>query len=183
MTTLSKVLARKPARVVNVPTTLYADSWPLKPSYDEEPIGFRLLAEDDLQFARAQAVSRAKALHGNAPTLEWIEAYNDAIMAQCVARAACQPDDATKTFLQCAEENVTLAFTSDGIKRLWEEVEITHTMVSPLVPQAEDEDLRTLARMLSEEFVQALDEKKQARVRRIIALLLEELIPPVETSS
>ena len=172
MTVFSKIVERKPPTVVMMPPDAFADTWPEKPS-EPVPIGLRLLCESELQTARAEAARKAVDLHDDDEGR--YEAYNDGLIAWAVAAAACDPEDVNKPFVEMPYENIPLAFTSQGLRRLWDELEVLHASRSPLTPEADDDELKMLAGLLTAESVGAIDPKQQARVRRLATFLLENI--------
>jgi hypothetical protein len=167
----SRVIERVPSRVIELQPNVFADEWPDKPS---EPIkaGLRLLSEGDIHTARAQAADRATQLHEDQGGR--VEAYNDALMAWAVASSLCHPTDTRESFLESAFENVFLAFTSEGIRRIWEEIEVMHLLRSPLIDEIDATGLESLVADLQAGKLATLG-AKEARVRRLLSFVLEEL--------
>jgi hypothetical protein len=162
-----------PAHTLVIPPTSWAESWEERPT-DEVAAGLRMLAEDDLQRARAHAVTKAKELHDDLDGQ--IAAFNDALMAFAVARSLCDPNDTTLPFIPMAEDNLTLAFTTDGIRRCWDELERVRIEVSPLTPQATDLEIQALVELLNEgAALEALPAGAKNRARKLLGFLLEEL--------
>lgn len=140
----------EPAIVVAVEPGHFADTWPDKPAAPAL-VGLRLVSEADLQTARAEAAKRAWA-HFPDEDLdedERVDCFNDALAAWVIARAATQPDDATKPWLDMAHDNVQLALTSGGIAFLFDQIMALHTERSPLSPEASDADLVRLTAALT----------------------------------
>lgn len=172
MTAFSQVLERVPPRIVNIPLDAWADDWVDKPR-EVVTAGLRLLSEMDLQMARASATEKAFAAHKD--PVGRIESFCDHLMAWAVACALTEPGDVTQPYFGSPHENVQEAFTSKGIKFLWEELELLHVIRSPLIDEAEDDTIAELAAMLADGRVAHLPEGKQARMRRLLTHVLEEL--------
>ena len=171
MTAFSQVLARVPPRIIDIPVDAWADEWPDKPPAPVKA-GLRLLSEQDLQSARANAAEKARAAHDD--LLGQVESFNDHLMAWAVARSLCTATDVMQPYLPAAHENVFEAFTSRGIKRIWEEIEVLHIMRSPLISEATDDELVALATSVSPAALAELSSVKQGRIRRLIAFVLAE---------
>jgi hypothetical protein len=171
MSVFSQILERVPPRVIEIPVDAWADDWPDKPS---EPMkaGLRLLSESDLQVARASATEKAIAAQRDA--LGRIEAFNDHLMAWAVACALTDPNDTLRPYFDSAHENVMLALTSRGIRRIWEELEVLHIERSPLLDEAEDADVAALGELLTAGRVADLPEGKQAHLRRLLTYVLDQ---------
>lgn len=172
MPVFSEVAARTPPRVIDLPVNAWSDDWEGKPTGPVK-VGLRLLSEEDLITARATAMDLARDAHSDA--VGRIEAFNDHLMAWAVARSLCRSDDVSEPYLEAAHENVQIAFTSRGIQRLWEEIEVLHIELSALVAEATDDELAQLAASVTPERLGDLSATKQARVRRLVTYLLDEI--------
>lgn len=152
----------------------YATDYVRRP---DEPvsIGLRLLSEADLQAARAGATKCAVDLFpGDGESDAAVLAYNDALLREVVARAACDPNDARQPYFQGDEEEVREALTSDGCRAVWDELERLAIERSPLAPLADDAEIASLpaawvrcAGMLSV--------TKQRQLRRLAGFVLRAL--------
>jgi hypothetical protein len=167
--------ARKPALVVTMPPEAFADTWQDKPIAPVE-IGIRILAERDLQQARSNAARSAWAAHPEDGEAEQrAEAYLDGLMAIAVARAACMPDDVAKPYFGAmAEDTAPLALTSEGVRTLFQAVERVVIGLSPIAPEASDEDIAELARIAPEALAK-MSRGRARRIRRLIHHALSEL--------
>lgn len=171
MSVFSHVLERVPSRIIDLTPDMFADDWPDKIPKTVKA-GLRLLSEGDIHSARAQAADRAVQMHEGAE--DRIAAYNDTLMAWAVASALCASTDTRTPFLDSPFENVFLAFTSEGIRRIWEELEVTHLMHSPLLDEIDAVGIAALVGELQSERLANLG-AKEARVRRLLSYVLEEL--------
>jgi hypothetical protein len=145
-------LGNAPPRVVVLPATAWATTYPDRPAGDVD-VGLRLYAEADAVLARAAAAQQAWRLHPqDADVDERVAAGDGALMAWLVARCTCKPDDAARPFfggaLGGAESLVPLALTPKGIEWLFDELNRLLLEESPTVPEADDEDLAWLAEQL-----------------------------------
>src|ERR1700728_4538332 len=105
----------KPDRVVVMPVSAFAADWLNRPTAPVA-VGFRRLCDMDLQAARHAASKLTLDIYAKngAPIVDVDAAnatYNDALMRHAVARCTTNPNDATKTFFQMAEETVRTALT------------------------------------------------------------------------
>lgn len=163
-----------PAATVPLAPDAYATDYERRPP-EPVSVGLRLLSETDLQSARACAVRTAVDMfRDDAHELERIEAYNDALMRELVARAACDPNDARTPFFPGDEEEVRIALTDDGVRYLYDELERVKLERSPLVVPASEDDVRALpatwARSLG-----MLPAARQRHLRRLVAFVLRAL--------
>lgn len=157
MTTFTKAVEhseKKARRVVVLPPEAFADTWSLRPT-TEVAIGLRTIASSDVQAACATAsrmaekwyASRLKA--GESTDKEGqINAYNDAVMRHCLARACVDVNDPTVPYFESAEDTIRDALTEDGVKRLWDEYLIMQAETSVAIVRADAGDLQRLAKIL-----------------------------------
>jgi len=165
--------ARKPLRVIDVNASDFADEWPEKPS-DKVPVGLRLISESEMLTARAVANKRATETSGT--LADQIAAFNDALMAWAVAVGTCQPEDVTAPWMAAAADNIPLALTSRGMRRIYDEIERLHTDASPLHHEASDAELDQLAaRLVSRLWTRNLSEAAQKRSRRYLGFVIAEM--------
>lgn len=170
MSVFSVVRERIPTRVIDISPNAFADEWAEKPSAPVKA-GLRLLSEGDLHTARAQAADRAVRMHDDDEGR--VAVYNDTLMAWAVASSLCHPTDTREPYLEAAFDNVFVAFTSEGIRRIWEEIEVMHLMRSPLIDEIDAAGIDELVASLPTKLA-ALG-PKEARVRRLLSFVLEEL--------
>lgn len=182
MAVFSAIKERKAPRVIDLTPDMFQDEWPDKP---REPVkaGLRLISEQDIDTAKAQAAARAIEFHGRpevdeSPLTfdERIAAYNDALMTWAIATSLCFVDDCTRPYFDSPFENVLLAFTPDGIRAIYEQLEILHIERSPLVDEIEADGIGELmARLAGGELDTMAQGPKQRRVRRLLTHVLNEL--------
>jgi hypothetical protein len=176
----TKAAAIKPSRVAIVPVEAFAADWPSRPTAPVA-VGLRRLCDGDLQAARAGASKFVLKIYADdkgairdMPAAN--DAFNDALMRHAVARAATDPNDATKSYFPMAEETVRMALTADGIARIWDEYVIMTRTTGVDFSKATDEDLMRLSRSLISGAVAQLDDEKQAEVRKLAAWCLEQIV-------
>ncbi len=174
-------VVRLPPRHVVLSPSAFADDWGSRPDADVA-IGVRFISVEDMEVARNVAVRKAR--EWLAPKGQLLDeqafdhAYNDELLLGIVARATCDPNDVSKPYFKCAEDTIRLALTSDGVRRIWDELCLLHAGSGVAMPQASDEDTRELAAILMRGV--ALD-KAPADVRveakKMVSYLLERLRP------
>jgi hypothetical protein len=145
---------RRPARVVLVPPTAFADDYADRPA---EPIavGLRLLSETHVTGARAEASRQAVARYTDEEAdvtdpRALDEAYNDALLEHLVAAALCDPNSVTAShpLFPYAADQVPGAFSPEGLRFLYDELARVHHEASPLVPAITSEGVVELVALL-----------------------------------
>ncbi len=177
----TKAAAVKPSRIVLLPIEAFASDWAGRPQSPTVALGLRRLCDGDLQAAKAGASKFVLKIYADdkgfirdMPAAN--DAFNDALMRHAVARATCDPNDATKSYFPMAEETVRMALTSDGIARLWNEYVLMTRTTGADFPPATDDELGRLARALTGGAVQRLEDGKQAEVRKLAAWCLQQVV-------
>lgn len=156
----------------------FADDWPNKPS-EPVKIGFRLPSEQTLAEAQMMASKSAwleLPNHGDAGPRQ--ELYASELMTNVLARSLVLPNDrSTLFFPEAPELQCRVALSSGGVRALWERFELLNRQLSPLSPEATDDEIsRLAARLGNGEFLQ-LDAGRGRRVRRLLHLVAVELDP------
>jgi hypothetical protein len=165
---------RPAPKVIELPPSAFADDWDNRPS---EPmrVGLRLIAEGDIERARASALVRAQETIAEGGQ-DRVDAFNDAIMRLVIARATCMPDDVREPFFNLPEEDVQAALTTDAVKLLWHEYDVLKVESCTYLPEADEDDLVDLSvALLDQDAWGALTVEKSKRLRRIARHMLEEL--------
>lgn len=142
-------LPRAPECVVALEPRCFADSFADKPRVTVH-VGVRVVSENDLEQAKAEAVKSAWHFYPEAePQYERprVEHFNDALIHWGVARGLCDPQDVSRPFLSLDEDNVPQVFAPSTVVRLWDEVvrvsELGNPLARDLYP-AERDDLAAL---------------------------------------
>ena len=159
---------RRPAlRVVRLERDAFAASWGAIPE-GAIAVGLRLVSDSEESQARRESA----ALASQAETLATrIDEYNDALVAGIVGAALCDPNDQAKPprELPLPRDMARDAFTSQTLRRLFNELDVMAAEASPAAPSADDEDLVALVERLTAE-----DCRPSNRARRLAAELLRE---------
>lgn len=159
MSTYSQSIQTIPAsETIDLPVSAWAHSWPSIPRQTVK-VGLRLLSSHDYVTARAIADEKVSALHSSFS----VDSYNDALMAYAVARGTCDPHNVAESWLEAAEDNITMALTADGIRFLWDALERYRVANSPLI-EPWDGELEGLSK---------LPEAKQVTCRKLLAYVYE----------
>jgi hypothetical protein len=160
--------ARKPSRVVTLGVEAFAQT--IDERLEGCRIGIRLISEEDVQQARAEAAQIAENLHpGPAISDDKIAAFNDALMRLAVARSACKPDDITEPFFALGELEVRHKLTSQTVLRLWTELDSLHVASSPSIPAIDEEGFGHLLAMWGRsDIIEHMESGEALRVRRLL---------------
>lgn len=169
----------KPARIVIVQPSAFDPTWERAP---RTPIalGLRGVSSGDEAIARAEAERIARDELKHTDPVAFTEAYNDTLMRWIVARAACDPNDASAPhpLLTRAEDQVRFALTSTAVRWLFEEIEQLQIATGPLHEPATDEELgELLALLATPEALSRLAPNNARYCRRLLRVVLLELRP------
>lgn len=184
MTVWSANEASLPPGFVNIPPNAFRSDWEDRPR-ETMCAGLRLIAHQDLQVARAQARERALRAVPNADASKphdlqaFIDAHNDALLAHIVSQALCDPNDVTSPWAPikaAPEDMVREYFTSDGLKLVFDEWERVRLSLDPTRREATDEEVAALPALLDSRSPN-LSALKRARMRRLLACVLDDLNP------
>lgn len=186
MTTMSEAAARAattPLRTVTLGPAAFADAWSDKPR-GPVTIGLRFLSEQDIQAARAEAAKQAVGWYLDKNDSGCIDedaradAFEDALLRWAVARGTCSPVDVRQPYFEAAEDTVRTALTSDGVRRIWDELVILHKGSGVGIEPATDNDLRLLCRIVTAgDALPGLAPGPAAEVRKLLAYCLHQLAP------
>lgn len=167
---------RPAPRVVELPPEAFADDWDRKPS-EAMRVGLRLVSEGDVDRARSMALRKAIEVVPE-PGDDRVDAFNDCLMRNVLARATCMPDDARESFFPLPEADIEMALTEAAVKKLWIELDALKVESSAYLGEADDDQLALLASLLVDaEPWKLLPASKQKRLRRLCLHLLDELEP------
>lgn len=173
--------ARAAPAVVTLAPSAYADTWEgLRPSLPFA-VGLRTISEDEVEKCRAEAARLAYECHperqaGDAADEARRETYSDALVRLAVARAACSPDDVSRSYSEIPDDWARHALTADAVRRLWDALERLTVETSPTTPAASDEECAELATLLSTGSAWASCSRAgAARARRLLAAALDIL--------
>jgi len=169
---------RKPPRIIVFPPTIFSDTWKSRPTADVA-IGIRVPGDYDVSCARANAARIAWDLHPlEADVSGRMDAMNDAIMREFCSLGMCSANDVYQAYFPDQEDDVRMKLTTEGAKRIFDEVEQLQIETSPVHREADDDECVLLAGALTvaSETIDALPAFKAKRIRRLVAFLHDELL-------
>lgn len=178
---LQNETAKPPATVVVKPDAFVA-TWSDRPTTDVA-IGLRLIAHDDVSTARAHAAKTANAAHPDVDIEDaanwplWVEAFNDALMLWIVARALCDPNDASQAWrpFQAAPTDMASDYlTPGGLRFLFDRWEKMRIETDPVAREADGDEIAELAGLLIDRLPLA-GKMRSARCRRLLSFVVDEL--------
>lgn len=182
MSAFASLAARKPPSFVLVPPDAFKDEWEDRPR-EKVAIGLRLVSHQDLQVARAQGRRRANEAFPNLDDEDgrelifWSDAFNDALIAQIISAAICDPNDVHEMwepFKAAPEDMCRMFLTSDGLRLLYDAWERMRISVDPTQREATNEEAALLPALLAERG-EGLGRVRAMRARRLLAFVLDEL--------
>lgn len=161
-------------KVISLPTSAWADSRSDKPRSPVE-IGIRLLSEEDVQIARAEAAKLAVQIVAVGTDDDRIVAYNDALMRFAAERGTCSPTDAEMPHFVMGELEIRERMTPEGVRRLWQEIEALHLSSNPSQEEIDDEGVAHLFALIHRDSLSRLPKVDALRIRRLLELCRSEL--------
>jgi hypothetical protein len=137
----------------------------------------RGLSQFKIDAIKQQASAHARALHGRTEdAVSMIEAFNDHLMALSVGQALCDPNDASKTYFQYPDDQVTRAFLVFPLRRMYEDLDRLMIQHSPVHQSIDDVDLARLVGLLTPEHLGAtMPPSRGQQIRRLLTFILDEL--------
>jgi hypothetical protein len=145
-----------PPRVVKVPVDAWEPTWKDRPAVDVA-MGLRPLSIAELKDCRVEAKREATGFyeeqpkHGGADAFIeeiGIETYNEVLLCEALARAACNPNNVGEPYFDNATVTIRDALTSESLRWLWSEYTIMQRGARSTMVVASDEELKLLARCL-----------------------------------
>lgn len=152
--------SRKPAAVVRLSPSAFADEWPDRPQ-NGVAVGLSLLSDRALETCVAEA---EKADDREVAMLRW-----------AVGLALCDVNDASKPYFEMQQDNLQHALRPDAIRHLYDELERATIEASPVRKPADDDDLIELARLLASGVIEHLSAPQALRLRKLAAFMADEL--------
>lgn len=172
---IQKVADERAPRIVSVPVSAWKSAWAEHPRGPVD-IGIRFTGNGDDQLARADAGKQSWALHPHEADEDLrIEAHNDALMRWVVARGACQPFNAARSWFERDEVSVRERMTSDGVRFLYEAVESLLIEEGALSRAASNQEIAELAKRLAAEPLAGKDAGEIRVARRALAHIIDSL--------
>ncbi len=183
MGTLNELLKQRPGtplrppRVVTIPPSAWASHRADRPA-EPVQVGLRLISEEDTQYARGEAARIAAEYIQNAENEEErVAAFNDALIRVALGRALCQPHDVTQPYFLMGEDEIRVRLTSDGARRLYQELEALHVAESPAMPEIDEEGFAHLLAMWDRGlWLKYTDRAERMRILRLLEACRQEML-------
>lgn len=168
--------SRKPAAIVVLGPKHFSPAWQDLPEADVA-VGIRLLSEDDVQQVKAAAAKNARAYYPEVEDDDELlnDCFKDELIKLCVARAACNANDAADPYFVAPDEMVGEAFLPSTIRRLWDELERCTIATSPVLPPADADAVEALRRLLKANVQDKLTDAARLRALKLVRFLADEL--------
>jgi hypothetical protein len=163
-----------PPRVVELPPSAWSADRPDRPM-SAVSIGIRVPSDDDTEAAKEAAMERVAQLPSGADQSDRIDAYNDALVKNLVACSTCVPTDVTQRFFGMGEDEIDVRLTTDGVRRLWHEVEALRIAENPGMPEAGDEEFSHLIALWERDAVDLLPAVEAMQCRRLVEYVRQRL--------
>ena len=179
-TAVTAAAPKLPPRIVVLSPAAFADDWHLKPT-DDVSIGIRLISDADMRTSRAHAAKSAATLYVhdgicNDPA-SFNDEFNDALMRMAVSFAAVDPNDVKTPYFHAAQDTVKFALTSEGVRRLYDELVMLHVGSGVSFAPADDDEVHRLARALvAPHGIRRLPLSDAIEVRKMLAYCLERIL-------
>ncbi|WP_394847403.1 hypothetical protein LZC95_08050 [Pendulispora brunnea] len=140
--------------MIVLPPSAFADRWEAKPDA-AVAVGLRLLSERDIQVAKAESSKWVDKMYSGADGVirdvdKAVESWNDCLVRWACALGTCDPNDVTKPYFPAAEDVIGDALTSEGLRRIWDALELLHLEESPVAPEATDAEILALIGRIAE---------------------------------
>lgn len=168
-----------PPKVVKLPLSAWSSTYDGRPECDVR-VGLRLPGQEDSDAIEAEAL---KSLRENLEQGDdaAMKAYQESKLTNLVAACICSPEDVTAAHELFPMPNALLqvALTKQGLRRLFDEIELLQIETSPAFGEASDEQVAVLVELLTGGGLTKLDSSDSIRAhrsRRYCAFLLEELL-------
>ena len=152
-----------------------AHTWEGRPS-GEVCLGIRLPSVGDKELILKEALERvvkAETLADN-DAQDTFDRYQVELF---VARSICDPNDVGRShpLFPAPDLQVTRCFTERALKRVFDECEKLAIESSPISPEATDDEVELLCTALNADSLGGLEPHREARVRRFLWFVLDEL--------
>src|SRR5512145_480009 len=142
----SQMPKRKPSVVVRLEPRDFADSWERRPAAGVA-FGLRMLSDTAESAARRDAARHAVEMYLEVNDEDSrLEEYNNALMANAVGAAVCDPNDIDKwpDSLPVPQDSIRTALTPAAIRRLFGEYMLAQAALCPGAPEATNDEIEEL---------------------------------------
>jgi hypothetical protein len=163
---------QKPPCVVELPKSAWADgaSAPIA-------IGLRLPAQNDYEEAAREALAASAGFAADGDEEDRAAAYNNVLMREVLARATCLAVDYVQPFFASAGAlELGRRLTADGVRRLWQELELLIVSENPALPEATDEGMSHLIAIWDRGVaLEKIPPEEARKIRRLIEFARQTL--------
>lgn len=165
-----------PPKVIKLPLSAWNPTFTGRPECDI-PVGLRLPGSEDAETIEAEAVRSMREAMADGEEAA-LRAYNESKLVSLVALCITDPNDVTAPHELFETPNALLkiALTPQGLRRLFDEIELLQVETSPIFHEASDDDVSVIAELLGDGALTRLqDQVKASRARRYLTLVFETL--------
>lgn len=170
----------KPAHVVVLNPTDFADDWHKRPAADVA-VGLRRLSDRDRQAAESEATKYVRSVYvkdGQVTDQDVaITEWNNLFMRWMMASAMCDPNDVMRPYFDAPHDVIGHALTPESILKLWTEYHRFVRRTDATATKATDEDVARLSRLLKAGKLSSIRPDVQAEARRLLAWCLSQFGP------
>jgi hypothetical protein len=153
----------------------FASAWEDRPA-SPVAIGLRLISTGVDETARREAARLAWEAVPRAEDREArYEQYGEQVIRWIVAKATCNPNNVDVPYFEHAEETIKEALTSRGVRKVFDAYERLLIEQGALDEAITDDDIETLARLLSSGALRMLAPAKEIRARKLLSFVRDEL--------
>jgi hypothetical protein len=179
---MNEKLGKRPPATLMIKGDAFASTWDDKPDGDVL-VGIRLLSSFDKQAIARQAEDRVREILKSTMTKTDIEQiYLESMLYLACAHAICDPNAIDKdhpAFGDIPLESIFLALTESGARYVFDTIQKVEVEVSTRYLEANTEDIRELASLLSPSTMRLLDQSERSTVLRHLRFV-HEILADVE---
>jgi hypothetical protein len=168
--------ARRPIAVVDVPVSVWAQTWLDRP-IEVVTVGLRSLSEVTLSEITGAAATHAGKFvpGGDERSAIWAAEYSAAVRYTSLGRALCQPDCADAPWWDYPDMMSAQAFTPEGAAWLFARLETAMVGASVLASEEDPAELAASVAGLAGGAVAGLSPAKRSQVARHLRAALDVL--------
>lgn len=168
---------KAPPRVVKLQPEAFSSKWKGAPR-TEIAVGLTLVSAADIETAKTAAATESWHMFPKKEdAAERYDAFRDILVRWLIARGTCDPRDVTKPlpiWKEAPEDIVREALSVEGMKALWDELDLLWTESSPVAQEIDDAGIYDIA-VLSEYVFERMPEMNARRIRRLLFACVHEM--------
>ena len=164
------------------PRTVVLENAELAHTWEGRPagsicLGIRSVSVIEKDSIIKEALLKAVNFDDPDPQIDRQEVFDTEQVRLFVARSVCDPNDVTRChpLFPAPDLQIPRCLTPRAINRVFDACERLAVETSPISPEISDEDLELLAMSLNGDTLRAMPGHKEARARRWLWFLLEEI--------